>query len=77
MFVVIKAKLDGIDTDETEYLEGLSRVVFINGECENFKVAVDTGELTRNINIKPTVKKNNWMRKTFGTVMVRFLKVPF
>ena len=51
--------------------------MFINGECENFKVAVDTGELTRNINIKPTVKKNNWMRKTFGTVMVRFLKVPF
>ena len=76
-FVVVKAELDGIDIEETGNLKDLPRLAFIDEDCGNLKVVADGGELTRNINKKPMVKKNTWMRKTFGAVMVNFVKVPF
>ena len=52
--MIVKEELDGIDLDRIENLEDLLRIVFIHEECENLKVFIDDGELTRNIN-----KNNN------------------
>ena len=40
------------ELDSTGNLEDLSRLVFIDKECGNLKVFVDSGDLTRNINQK-------------------------
>ena len=53
--VIVEEELDGIDKDDIRNLEDL--LVLINEECGNPKVAVDGGELTKNINqkMKPDV----------------------
>ena len=48
--MIVKEKLDGIDTDDIGNLEDLLRIVFIHEEYGNLKVFVDGGELTRSIN---------------------------
>ena len=48
--LIVEEELDGIDSDGIGNLAYLLRLVFINGECWNPKVAVDGGEIARNIN---------------------------
>ena len=48
----VKEELDGIDMDDIENLEDLLRIVFIHEQCENLKVFIGGGELTRHINEK-------------------------
>ena len=43
---------DCVDVDGIGNVEDLPRRVFLDEECENLKVVVDGGELTRNINKK-------------------------
>ena len=47
---IVKKELDSIDVDDIGNLEDLLRVVLIHEECGNFKVFVDSTELTRIIN---------------------------
>ena len=44
--------MDGIDKDSIENLMDLSRLRFTDEECVNLKLAVGTGQLTRNNNRK-------------------------
>ena len=46
--ITIEEELDGTDIT----LEDLLRLVFIDKECENLKVVVDNGELTRYVDLK-------------------------
>ena len=46
--VIVKEEPDGIGN----LVEDLIRLVFVHEECGNFKVFVNGGELTRNINEK-------------------------
>ena len=48
--MIFKEELGSIDIDDIGNLEALLRIVFIHEECENLKVFVGRGELTRNIN---------------------------
>ena len=48
--MIVKEKLGSIDIDNIGNLEALLRIMFIHEECENLKVFVGRGELTRNIN---------------------------
>ena len=48
--MIVKEELDGIDIDGIGNLKDLLRIVFNHEECGNFKVFVDGGELTGNIN---------------------------
>ena len=48
----LRKKPDCVDVDGIGNVGELLRLVFINEECENLKVVVDGGELTRNINEK-------------------------
>ena len=50
--IIAKEELDCVDVDGIGKVEDLPRLVFIDEECENLKVAVHGGELTRNINKK-------------------------
>ena len=50
--VIVEEELDGIDGIEN--LENLARLVLIDEECENLKVVVDGGELTRNVTKRRT-----------------------
>ena len=50
--VIANEEVDGTDIDDIGNLEHLLRLVFIYEECENLKVFVDGGKLTRNINEK-------------------------
>ena len=49
----------GIEIDDNGNLEDLLRVVFIDEECRNLKVVIDSGKLIRNINQK---KKSHVLR---------------
>ena len=51
-FVIVKAKLDGIDTDDIGHLEDSPRFVFIDEERKNLIVVNDGRELIQNINKK-------------------------
>ena len=44
--------LDGIDIDGIGNLVNLPRLMFIDEECENHKLAVDGGEFSRKNNSK-------------------------
>ena len=48
--MIVKEKLGSIDIDNIGNLEALLRIVFIHEECENLKVFVNRGDLTKNIN---------------------------
>ena len=50
--VIVVEELDVTDTDDVGNLVDLPRLMFIDEECGNLKVAVDGGELTRNISRK-------------------------
>ena len=50
--IIVVQEQDGICIADTEKLENLLRVVFINNECGNANVVVDGRELTRNITKK-------------------------
>ena len=50
--MIVKEELDGIYIRDIGNLEDLLRIVFLHEECENFKVFVDGGGLTGNINKK-------------------------
>ena len=45
---MVEEELDGIDIYGIGKLVDLPRLMFIDEECENLKVVVDGGELTRN-----------------------------
>ena len=47
--IIVEKELDGFDVDGIGNLEDLPKLVFIDEECENLKVVVDDGELTRDI----------------------------
>ena len=47
--IIIVQEQDGICIADTEKLENLPRLVFIDNECGNANVVVDGRELTRNI----------------------------
>ena len=50
--IIIEQELDGICIADTEKLENLPRLAFIDKECGNADVVVDGRELTRNITKK-------------------------
>ena len=47
--IIVVQEQDGIYLADTEKLENLLRLVFIDNECGNANVIVDGRELTRNI----------------------------
>ena len=50
--IIVVQEQDGICIADTEKLENLPRLVFIDNECGNANVVVDGRELTRNITKK-------------------------
>ena len=67
---IIEEKLHGIDIDGIRNFQDLSGRVFINEECENLKMLVDGGELTKNANKK---KKSEALRAYICPLFDKFL----
>ena len=67
-FVIVEAKLDGIDTDDTGHLEDLPRFVFIDKERKNLIVVNDGENLLKILTKRRSLDVTNAVGESISSV---------